>query len=122
MAIRQPQESEMKIKKAVVWSLMNPDGWHPSVTADERKINALMPLLSTLFPGIEYYSITGFTTVMCNYVRPVLNKFFPEIIGVSAEHIPPDEMIDIGAFQASKGYQWQNSTEWQKEFEQKLAT
>jgi len=39
-----------------------------------------MPLVEGLFPGINYFSMTGFGQVMRDHVQPVLKKLFPKLV------------------------------------------
>ncbi len=111
----------MKIKKILIWSYINGEP-HKLLTTEEQQISHGMGLLATLFPGINYYSISGFQTVVNNYVRPVLKKLFPELIGKTNYNMTADEMVEIDVFLPSKGYEWQDSRKWIKKFEKLLAS
>lgn len=107
----------LQIKKALVWSLIT-GIVHPSINEkEEMKILALMPILATLFPGVNYYSITGFSTLMHKYGIPALKKLFSEIKNLKGKDINVDEMLVIKeAFLPSKGYEWQNDPNWALKF------
>lgn len=96
----------MKFKKLVVWWLVT-EQEHPSLTNNDKKIETLMPLVQAVLPGINYYSITGFSQVMKQYVIPVLKKRFPELATVSADDIAlePDAEVEVTDFLSSKGYE-----------------
>jgi hypothetical protein len=114
----------MKIRKAILWSLLNSTDaidWHPSITAEEKKISGSMPILAALFPGINYYSITGFSAAMRDCAIPALKKMHPELIGVPANAIATDDTVEIEELLPSNGYEWQDSTAWQSTFQQLLA-
>ena len=111
----------MKFKKALIWSCMT-DKLHPSLNKKEQTIEGVMPLVEALFPGVNYYSITGFGQVMHECVIPALKKRFPELLTTPAEKIEPTAMTEVTAVLPSKGYEWQDSTEWRTELEKYLAT
>jgi len=66
-------------REAQVWSAIQGEN-HPTLSRDETTIRGYMPLVNELFPGINYFSMSGFGQVMQNYVQPVLKK---TISGVS---------------------------------------
>src|SRR3989338_1926397 len=110
----------MKFKKALVWSCMTGEP-HPSLNKKEQTIEGVMPLVEALFPGVNYYSITGFGQVMRECVIPALKKRFPELLTTPAEKIKPTAMTEVAAVLPSKGYEWQGSTKWRSKFEKFLA-
>jgi hypothetical protein len=115
------KEPQMKMKKALVWSLIN-GGEHPQLTNEDKRISNVMPLLATLFPGINYYSVTGFHAVLRNCALPVLKKMFPDLKSAPAESIQPGDEVQVTKFLPSKGYEWQDSARWQRKFAKLLAT
>ena len=112
----------MKTKKLVLWWLVN-EKQHPLLTNNDMKIETLMPLVQAVLPGVDYYSVSGFTQVMKQCVMPVLKKCFPELATVSADDIArePDAEVEVTEFLPSKGYEWQDSDEWQDKFGKLLA-
>ena len=78
-------------------------------------------MVSALFPGINYYSMTGFGQVMRDCVTPALKKLFPELEGAEGDAFDADELVEVEEFQPSEGYEWQDSSEWREEFEKRLA-
>ncbi len=111
-----------RVKKAVLWWLVT-DVKPPVLTVEDQKIESLMPLVSALFPGINYYSVTGFGQVMHKCVIPVLKKRFPEFqTGPAGTVVQSDEEVEIEQFLPSRGYEWQESEAWQKRFAELLAT
>ena len=110
----------MKVRTAVLWSILNGND-HESLSKKDKTIEALMPLVKALFPGINYYSITGFSEVMRNCMIPVLKKRHPELLTTPAEKIKPRAMTEVATALLSKGYEWQDSTEWQSKFQKFLA-
>ena len=109
-----------RVKKAVLWWLVT-EVEPPVLTVDDRKIEALMPLVSALFPGINY-SMTGFGQVMRTCIMPVLKKRFPEFqAGPAGSVVTSDETIEIEPFLPSEGYEWQTSEDWQRRFAELLA-
>jgi hypothetical protein len=109
-----------KFKKTLIWSVIN-DKHHPKLTEDERKISGTMPIIDKLFPGINYYSITGFYQVSNDYLRPVLTKLFPYLKGLDAEKVRKNEKIEIeNAFLPSKGYEHLDNPEWKERLEELL--
>ncbi len=110
----------MKLKKAIAWSYVNKEN-HPSLIGEERTIAGLMPVLDALFPGINYYSISGFAMVNNGYAIPVMEKLFPELKGVGAENSSLEGEVEIKEFLPSKGYEWQDNPSWQDKFKQLLS-
>ena len=112
----------MKFKKLVIWWLVT-EQEHPLLTVNDKKIETLMPLVQAVLPGVNYYSITGFSEVMKRCVMPVLKKCFSELATVSADDIArnPNMEVDVTEFLPSKGYEWQDSGNWRTEFEKRLA-
>lgn len=110
----------MKVRKAIIWSLVN-NKPHKSMTDEEKRINGMMPLVEALFPGINYYSISGFHQVLNECVIPALKKQFPELLTASAEAIKPEETVKIAKLLPSKGYEWQDSLRWKSKFQRLLA-
>lgn len=111
----------MKCKTMVLWWLVNTPKEHPQLEKSDRKIKALMPLVSTLFPGIDCHSVTTFEEAMYTCVIPVIKKQFPELLTAPAESITADAMTEVAEFLPSGKYEWQNSTEWKSKFDALLA-
>lgn len=109
----------MKFKKIMVWSAIQGKA-HPQLSEKEQKIEGFMPLVKALFPGVNYYSITGFNEVMSKCVIPALKKRFPELQPVAEGDLKNDEMVEVEKFLPSKGYEWQDSTKWQSKFQKLL--
>ena len=110
-----------RVKKAVLWWLVT-DVKPPVLTVEDQKIESLMPLVPALFPGINYYSVTGFGQVMHKCVIPVLKKRFPEFqTGPAGTVVQSDEEVEIEPFLPSRGCEWQESEAWQKRFAELLA-
>lgn len=105
----------MQVKKAVVWWLLTNQN-HPSLTDDDKQIEALMPLVDAMFPGINYYSVTGFHDVMHGCVAPALGKQFHALRRLSANQIGAGEMVNVTEVMPSRGYQWQDDDEWKARF------
>jgi len=113
----------VKVRAAVIWSLVNTGEkdikWHSSVTEEEKTVTNLMPIVSALFPGINYYSITGFISVMQRCVMPALKRLHPKLIGVTAGGFAINDNVRVEAVLPSNGYEWQDS-DWQAKFERFL--
>ena len=105
-----------KYNEAQVWSVINGDN-HPALAEDERTIAGYMPLVKELFPGINYFSITGFGQVMNEYVQPVLSKLFPDLVGKPADEISRGRTVNVEAFLPSKGYEHLDNPKWKKQLE-----
>ncbi len=105
----------MRIKKAVLWYLVTSQE-HPFLTQDDKKIEALTPLVSALFPGINYYSITGFSQVMHDCVIPALKKQHPDLVTMTAAQVRPDVMAEVSEVMPSRGYEWQDDQNWKARF------
>jgi hypothetical protein len=119
-AAKKTRSKKIRVKKAVVWSLVN-EREHELLTDKERTIDGLIPLVGALFPGINYYSITGFGEVLRGYVRPALKKRFPELQSTPAEQITRGTTVEITEFLPSNGYEWQDNDSWRSRFEELLA-
>lgn len=113
----------MKCKTIVLWWLINDSDSEelPGLEEKDTKISALIPLVSTLFPGINYYSISGFTKVMNECVIPALKKRYPELLTISVDSIDPVAMTKVASVLPSNGYEWQDSAEWKSQFDKILA-
>ncbi|MFA6554290.1 MAG: hypothetical protein WCS89_02165 [Candidatus Paceibacterota bacterium] len=111
----------MKFKKILIWSFINGQP-HKLLTKEESKIANTMGVLHTLFPGINYYSTSGFHTAVSTCVQPVLEKLFPELIGTRNDSMTREDKVEISVFLPSKGYEWQDSKVWRRKFEKLLAT
>ena len=108
-----------RFKKTLVWSIINNE-YHPKSTENERKIISWMPIIDKLFPGINYFSISGFHQVNHDYLRPVLTKLFPYLKGLDAEKIGENEKIELESFLPSKGYEHLDNPEWEEKLEELL--
>jgi len=109
----------MKINRTLAWSLINNES-HPGLPGKERTIEGVMPVIEELFPGMNYYSVTGFGQVKEGYLRPVLTKLFPDLGGLDASEVRPDEKVEIKAFLPSKGYEHLDNPEWRKTLDRML--
>lgn len=109
----------MRCKKALIWWLITGKE-HEALKDKEKKISAIMPLVETLFPGIDYYSISGFNSVLKTLVIPVLKKQFSELESAPEESIASKETVEITEFLRSKGYEWEDSQKWKKKFDKLL--
>lgn len=112
---KKARAKKVRMRKIVIWSLVN-DREHELLTA-----KAMTTLVATLFPGIDYYSITGFSQVMRECLIPVLKKRFPELRSVPSEQITANDAVEITEFLPSRGYEWQVDNRWRSRFEKLLA-
>ena len=106
-------------REAQIWSAIHGDN-HPHLEGDERTIESYMPLITELFPGINYYSMAGFSQVMKDRVQPALTKLFPDIANKVAHQVDSDRNVGVGAFLPSEGYEHQNDPAWSDKFEELL--
>ncbi len=107
----------MNTKRGIVWSLIN-QVEHPELNVGEDlKISNLMPIVEAMFPGIEYFSTTGFYTVMKTLVVPALKKNFPELDGVAPDNVAG--ICEIPLILACNGYEWGKSA-WHASFQEIL--
>ena len=109
----------MKVKTIVIWTLVNKKE-HPLLTKSQMKISSLMPIVEKLFPGINYYSMTGFSQVMHECVIPALKKLHPELRKTPAEKITKTDTIKLTKLLPSDGYEWQDNPKWKKELNKAL--
>ncbi len=106
----------MRIQTAFVWALIHyPE--HAFMGEQFKKIEGVLPLVDALFPGINYYSISGFRQVVEECVVPALKKRFPEVESQHATSISRLETIEVSEFLPSNGYEWRDSDEWKNKFE-----
>ncbi|MBS3158951.1 hypothetical protein J4206_06715 [Candidatus Woesearchaeota archaeon] len=102
--------------EAQVWSAIHGET-HPHVPEDKRTIEGYIPLVDDLFPGINYFSMTGFNQVMRDYVQPALSKLFPDIAKKKAHQVNSDNIVSVGTFLPSEGYEHADSPQWKKKLE-----
>jgi len=105
-----------KYNEALIWSAIHSE-IHPTLSGREKTIEGYMPLVSKLFPGIDYYSISGFNQVMQNYVRPTLSKLFPNLVEKSVETVNRNKTVNVNSFLPSKGYEHLDNPKWKKKLE-----
>lgn len=110
----------MKCKTVVLWWLANGKE-HPLLTEGDKKGDALMPIVTAFFPGINYYSVTGFHEVMNTLVIPAIKKRHPELLTTPEGDIEADATTDVVEMLASKGYEWQDDAGWMTKFRDMLA-
>ncbi len=110
----------MKIKTVVLWWLIN-NREHSHLSKKDRRIESVVPIVVALFPGVNYFSFTGFSDLMKKCVRPALKKMFPELVGAGYYSVHQRMMSEVTAFLPSKGYEWQRDPEWMRKFDQLIA-
>jgi hypothetical protein len=110
----------MKFSKALIWSAIHHKE-HRLLKSYEKEIDGVMPLLIALFPGINYYSISGFYQILGELVRPALRKLFPELV-TAQENEVGDEWVEVKEFLPSQGYEWQDQKRWRNKFDELLAS
>jgi len=99
------ENATLKADVDLVWYMarvgLTPD---KEVVAPQRKIADYMPILEKMFPGINYYSISGFSQVMKEVAMPCVAKTNPDLAAcaTSAEIKP------------SAGYEWQDNYSWRE--------
>jgi hypothetical protein len=109
----------MTFKTIVLWSLIHNDP--DRLESGDRTVASMMPLVEALFPGINYYSITGFSEVLRECVVPALKNLCPELLSISGEEVADDATTEIRELLPSDGYEWQHNIEWRTRFEELLA-
>ena len=110
----------VEYSEAQIWSAINGEN-HLSLDGKERTIAGYMPLVERLFPGINYYSITGFSQVMKDYVQPTLSKLFPDLAKKPAQDVSRDRTVSIESILPSKGYEHLDNPMWKKRLDEILA-
>jgi hypothetical protein len=98
------------VKKTMLWSIANRE-YHPYMVDEEKSIGAHMPLIAKLFPGINYYSISGFGQVYEKYLVPTIHSLFPELKGVNHSDVF-DDPIEIKELLPCKGYEHEDDPNW----------
>lgn len=107
-------------KTMMIWCLINKT-YHPQQKEEEKQISAYMPLINVLFPGMNYYSISGFMQVNQSYLTPTLTKLFPELVGMPEDQVSPTEEVTIEKpFLACNGYEHQDNPKWKETFDEML--
>ncbi len=106
----------VEYNEAQVWSAIHGEN-HPHIAEDKRTIADYMPLIEELFPGINYFSVTGFNQVISDYVRPTLSKLFPDIAKKKAHQVNSDRTVTVETFLPSKGYEHLDNPRWKKKLE-----
>ena len=102
-----------EFNEAQIWSAINGYG-HESLVGEEQQIAGYMPIINELFPGINYYSVTGFTQVMADYVGPVLTKLHPSIAKKSKEEVNRNILVSIEQVLPCDGYEHLDNSGWKK--------
>jgi hypothetical protein len=110
----------MQVKKAVVWWLVRNED-HPALQASDKEIATLMPMVTAMFPGINYYSISGFQMVMEMLVLPALRQRYPELRTTATRDVKAADMIEVAVVLPSDGYQWQDDARWMPRFRQAIS-
>lgn len=110
----------MQVKTAVVWWLVKSED-HPALEESDKTIKALMPLIDTLFPGINYYSVTGFNQVMQECVIPALRHQHPALRTTATREVRSNDMTEVTEVLRSAGYEWQDSDRWRARFRRLIA-
>ena len=109
----------MQVKTAVVWWLVKGED-HPTLTAADKTISALMPMVDAMFPGINYYSVTGFHQVMSELVTPALRARHADVRRLATREVRSTDMTEVAVVLASDGYQWQRDAKWMPRFRQAI--
>lgn len=110
----------MQVKTAVVWWLVKGED-HPTLTDADKATESLMPLVQAMFPGINYYSITGFTRVMQQLVIPALRSRHSELLRTATRDVKASDMTEVAEVLPSAGYQWLDDARWMPRFRQIIA-
>lgn len=105
--------------EAQVWSAIHGEN-HPALSRDEKTIAGYMPLVEELFPGINYYSMTGFGQVMRDYVQPALKKKFPDLAKKPAQEVSRDRTVGVEALLPSKEYEHLDNPQWKQRLDELL--
>lgn len=109
-----------KVRKLLLWCLINDNDELELLTKKERQISGIEPLILALFPGATYCSITGIAPLFVKYFIPVLKKRFPELKSMNVKNIDKKEKVEIQEFLPSDRYEWQDDPEWKRKFNQLL--
>ena len=91
------------------------------MTKEEGQICAYMPIISALFPGINYFSVTGFHQVMKDLITPVIKKRFPTLATLPENDVGAEEQVEIKECMPANGYEWSDSEKWKNKFKKLLA-
>lgn len=107
----------MKVTKLTIFRIINnwsqkslsPEGEHPETC---------MFLAETLFPGIDYDTLSDFEHIKNKFLKTVLQARYPKISSSKKEGLD-DEEVQIDIFKTCKGFEWK-TVKWQKEFQCRL--
>jgi hypothetical protein len=110
--------STAEFSTAMLWSMAAKQLVQPPL-----KISDYRPLVQQMFPGINYYSVTGFNQAYHEVAAPAVAKMYP---GLKACNTQAEAEAQFGAtlpvapVMPSAGYEWQNSAQWRRKFDQHL--
>jgi len=102
--------------EAQIWSAIHCKN-HPQIPKDKRTIDNYMPIIEELFPGIVYYSVSGFNQVMRDYVQPTLSKLFPDLSERPSDKVSRDKIVNVETFLPSNGYEHLENPKWKMQLE-----
>tara|TARA_Y100000310_G_C20354388_1_gene655937 strand:+ start:291 stop:623 length:333 start_codon:yes stop_codon:yes gene_type:complete len=104
--------------EAQIWSAIHGEN-HPYVRSGTHEVYE--DLIENLFPGIDYFSVTGFLGVMGVYVPPALSKLFPDIAKKKAHQVDGDNIVSVETFLPCEGYEHEDNPQWKEKLEALLA-
>jgi hypothetical protein len=104
------------IREALIWSIANNDH-HSDLTDEEKQIVGVEVVAKILFPGINYYSLTGFGAVFLECVQPLVRKLFPDLVGKAEMEVLGTSMVEVASFLPCDGYR---DNAWIAKFNEKL--
>jgi len=112
------ENATLKADVDLVWYMarvgLTPD---KEVVAPQRKIADYMPILEKMFPGINYYSISGFSQVMKEVAMPCVAKTNPDLAACATSAEAEQRFgktVDIAEIKPSAGYEWQDNYSWRE--------
>lgn len=109
----------MQVKTAVVWWLVNGED-HPTLSMSDKNGEGLAPLISAMFPGINYYSISGLSKVLRELVIPALRARHAEVGRLATREVRASDMVEVAEVLPCDGYQWQTDRAWMLQFKQAI--
>lgn len=108
----------MKIKKTIIWSLLN-HKHHPQQLKEISR-DVVLSILNALFPGMTIGWISDLSSIESKYMLPALQKQFPDMKGMPNEKVQSTDVVNIEAILPTKEFQHYGAR-WKKKFAKLMA-
>lgn len=84
------------VRTVIIWSILHYR--HHSVEPEALDEAGLDSVINGLFPGITYSTTSAFSALIQAWVKPVLEKLFPDLLKLSENDVHGDEEVMISPF------------------------